>query len=283
MVPPPLVRVIFFFDDGFSNLGWEETMFSNIGNVTLTMAAAKALAPLRCAWLRIQCNMIRIRCELIGTPRVFISQPPADSGVIQGGYAGTQACPTQQRLRVQFTQAPGRLNFIEAAGLDEADFTNENFKPTIPFLTPFNAWASSIIANSTTWCTLNRITNVPPNVPVNVSSVTPNGARGNTVLAQSTAGLTYGSVVRFRFPARSIQGLKGYKVVESVDSATTFTIGGVPVVGQLPVAPSCTYGNVSFSFGPITAIAGIKRLNRKTGRPFGLPAGKAPSAIPLRQ
>ena len=283
-IPADFTRVILFFKDRSSGLGWSETYW-NAGFTTAnqTLVSARALAQLRAQFLTSNCQIVWVRADKLGGARQFVASTPISTGPYTGQYGPTTPAFTNVRINVQIRSSGfGQVNRVFMAGLDQGDISDNTFTPSVEFGLKFAAFKSLLTNGVSLWEGLSRISQTGGDLRP-ITSIAAQTPRGNLIVTDDTSGLVAGDVVRISAPPTLVQGIQGYKIVHQVPSATTFFIGGAGVVGGLTTTSMAQWGNTNFSVWPVNDVTIEGITTRRAGRPFGQEVGRRSSRVPLRR
>lgn len=263
----PLIRGTFFFTNA-DGAGWTETLFINVANLTLALAEAQDLVPLRVALLGQQSALVNVRVsdDFIKRDSQIFPVPPGDQTPARGVGSEHASDDLVIRLeggvvfRTRRTLAMRGIptNIIGSAGRFIGDPGGWN--------SAFTVWTQQLIQRH--WAIKFRDKTVPVfNLAGAVQDVTTGIVTVTTAVAH---GYLSGDLVMISRVIGAVE-INGIWVIASA-TATTFTFKL-----QALMRPYILSGQVNkqnFALAEINKVLIIRSNTHRAGRPFGQLVGR---------
>lgn len=269
-------QTLLFFRD-VDGRGWSERFWyaGPVTNPNFTVNISQ-LVGARAGLLVSSANITHVRVAS-GSKRA-----PYVFSLASGGTPGNEtppSMPSDVALLVRMVQSGSvpAANKAFLRGIPQRIVQAETYFPDLPWTNAFNNFVAVLQGGN--WNVVSSL-DLAPQPLQDISVLTPTSPRGFTFVGPLNV-FAQGDVVRVR--GAKVIGFNGLKTVTGVNAAgTTYSVGGgAPSsvdTGAAPTAQMLVYsetptGNVF--------VEGVS--NRKTGRPFGVSAGRRQTTVPQRQ
>lgn len=279
MAGPPYQITAFFRDD--DGQGWSEKYFTSV-NMTPTQADgfAAAFVPARMAMAttRVFMNHIRIGSAVGRAPFAYF--PTIGGGAL--GALGVASLPSDMGLLMQLISVNRYYNKVFLRGIPQACVEQEDRVAFAPFDNAAVAFRSFLLGTGFIVIRTVLGTAAPPVQVVSVAAGSPKGIR--LIQLATTPALTIGQTIRLH--GASIPGYNGPKTVVQgpidVPTGKLYLLGGANPISDPPTADQIYYTVPTVSMPALSDVQFEHVTERKTGRPFGEPRGRARTLFSLR-
>lgn len=252
-----MLKCTAFFTLGLQ--GWSETWFRDEANLNSAQTPLLSLVTNRLAMCPSTVTFVGTRISVVENPAVFRISRNNNSA---GTYSNTRDVTNMAILWACVTNLYARRQ-IYTRGTPDDCVVAGNYLPTSAFASAASAWANNIIANGWAIRTIDRTQPIRPISTVDTAGVM-------TLL--SDHGWVVGDVLKFQ-RARFTDGtpVKKTYTIGVRTSGTNYTLVGWPAGKTLL---NVRARKLTYFLDPPTFIAANTATTRKTGRPFGLRAGR---------
>lgn len=290
MASTPITKVTYFynyFGDGITESWYSDQNYDQLIGTATTVGLIQSYLKERMAVAMDNLKFIYCRISNLAAKRQVDFVVPSDDNIVtSGAWANSvynASDPSDALLvRMKLPAGPSGRLFLHAFPSRAADGINfipnnvPGYKNAMDKFTDFLIGQPHLLHLFTTATTLaNR---------KQISAITPAlSGRGATITPANTDTLVPGNLVTIGGTGIKMIGIKGRKVVLSTSTGPyTFNIGGAIPAGSY--TPGTGYYYLLNQTAATPTYAKVERVGEhRTGRPFGVPAGRRSNVIPLRQ
>lgn len=275
---PAFAFVLQFKDD--EGAGWSERLWYNGATDPATILSVfTTLANFRVGFLANDCTLLRCRVQtaIKRNPRVITANAGAG---LPGTWFDKQE-PGEVRLLIKFSATSNGYNKIFFGGIPDDQVTAGKYAPTPTYAGLVKQYTDYIKGNSF-WVCYSTLGSDPTRF--DMTDLTPLPRRGYRFLTSTTVAV--GDSIRVH-QAREF-GYNGNKTVTLFvpggggGAPNIVNVGGAAPTSDEPVPTGAYLTKNNYTFEPIVDVDIEGLTSHRTGRPFGPPAGRRSTTLPLR-
>lgn len=272
-------QIVAFFND-LDGRGWSEKYYTGT-NMTKTQADTfvQAYLPARMALstVSITCSHIRIGSAVGRSPFAYF---PGNAGGGQGVLPGP-SLPSDVGLLIALFSSARYVNKVFLRGLPENIVALEEKQPETTWDNNFAAFQQMLVDSG--MIVIRTVLGTVPDKK-QIKTLQANSPKGIRIGIPLTDTLALGDIIRIHNV--SIPGYNGLKTVTQVIGSdgtnNIYYLGGANPISDPPVPITAYYTKPTVQFPALDSSTIERVTNRRTGRPFDLPRGRARTLFSLR-